>query len=43
MKRQDVIYPLILLFICVLIVLVILSNTLLQPLETNTILSNPFP
>ena len=40
MKRQDVIYPLVLLFICVLIVLAILSITLLEPLETHTLLSN---
>ena len=42
MKRQDVIFPILILALCALLLYVVLSVTLLEPLHSSTNLSISF-
>ena len=42
MKRQDVIYPILILVLCTLIIYLVLSTTLLEPLQSPAIHSISF-
>jgi len=42
MKRQDVIFPIIILVLCALLIYILLSTTLLEPLHSYTNLSISF-